>query len=271
MNMKKFVAAALFLTLGPVAASAADLAYKARPAAVDPGYNWSGFYIGVNGGYAWNNSSDVAVSGSPLITISQPGAVPFAVGGLRPEGYLVGGQVGWNYQFGAGLVGIEADFDFADINDSRNVDLPAVGPLVRTSASEKIDFFGTLRGRIGGIVSQRLLLFVTGGLAYANVKDTANINEFFAVPGLGRQFIASASDMRFGWTVGAGAEWAFARNWSVKGEYLYYDLGSRTITGPQTNPVGVDFGTYSFSTRGNIVKAGLNYKFDWGAPVVAKY
>ncbi len=94
--MKKFVAATLFLTLGSMAASAADLAYKARPVAVDPGYNWSGFYIGVNGGYAWNNASDVAVSGTPLITVSQPGAVPFAVGGLRPEGYLVGGQVGWN-------------------------------------------------------------------------------------------------------------------------------------------------------------------------------
>ena len=71
---------------------------------------------------------------------------------------------------------------------------------------------------------------------------------------------------------GRGRDDAFgAPRWSVKGEYLYYDLGSRTITGPQTNPVGVDFGTYTFSTRGNIVKAGLNYKFDWGAPVVAKY
>ncbi|WP_375313245.1 outer membrane protein [Bradyrhizobium sp. A5] len=269
--MKKFVAATLFLTLGSMAASAADLAYKARPVAVDPGYNWSGFYIGVNGGYAWNNASDVAVSGTPLITVSQPGAVPFAVGGLRPEGYLVGGQVGWNYQFGAGLIGIEADFDFADIKDSRNVDLPPVGTNVRTSASEKIDFFGTVRGRLGGIVSQRLLLFVTGGLAYANVKDSANINEFFNAPVPARQFIGNASGLRYGWTLGAGAEWAVAKSWTVKGEYLYYDLGSRTITGAQTNPVGADFATYQFLTRGNIVKAGLNYKLDWGAPIIAKY
>jgi len=71
---------------------------------------------------------------------------------------------------------------------------------------------------------------------------------------------------------GRGRDDAFgAPRWSVKGEYRYYDLGSRTITGPQTNPVGADFVTYSFSTRGNIVKAGLNYKFDWGAPVIAKY
>lgn len=269
--MKKLAPATLMLALGPVAASAADLAYKARAPAVDPGYNWSGFYVGVNGAYAWNDTRDVAVSGTPLITVSQPGNVPFAVGGLRPEGYIVGGQAGWNYQSGAGLVGIEADFDFADINNSRNVDLPAIGPAVRTSASEKIDFLGTLRGRLGGIVSQRLLLFLTGGLAYANVKDTANINEFFNAPVVGRQFIANASDIRFGWTLGAGAEWAFARNWSVKGEYLYYDLGSRTITGVRTNPAGPDFATYNFSTRGSIAKAGLNYKFDWAGPVVAKY
>lgn len=225
----------------------------------------------MNGGYAWNNAGDVAVSGSPVITFSQPDVIPFAVGGLRPEGYLVGGQVGWNYQFGRGLVGIEADFDFADIRDSRNVDLLVGAPFVRTSATEKIDFFGTVRGRLGGIVSERVLLFVTGGLAYANVKDSSNVNEFFNQPVIGRQFTANASDLRFGWTVGGGAEWAFARNWSVKGEYLYYDLGNRTITGFQTNPAGGDFATYNFSTRGNIVKAGLNYKLDWGAPVVARY
>ncbi|WP_256806052.1 outer membrane protein [Bradyrhizobium sp. Bra64] len=269
--MKNFAMAALFLAFGTVAVLAADLPVKARPVVIDPGYNWSGFYVGVNGGYAWNNANDVVVSGTPVITVSQSGAVPFAVGGLRPEGYLVGGQVGWNYQFGAGLVGIEGDFDFADIKDSRNVDLPVLGPAARTSASEKIDFFGTVRGRLGGIVSQRLLLFATGGLAYANVKDSANINEFFNAPVIGRQFIANASDLRFGWTVGAGAEWAFASNWSVKGEYLYYDLGSPTITGSQTNPVDTEFATYSFSTRGNIVKAGLNYRFDGGGPIVARY
>ncbi|MFT4118864.1 outer membrane protein [Bradyrhizobium sp.] len=268
--MRTFAAAAILVALGPVAASAADLAYKARPVAVDPGFNWSGFYIGVNGGYAWNQASDVAVSGSRLITASQPLVVPFAVGDLRPQGYLVGGQAGWNYQFGMGLVGVEADFDFADIKASRDVDLPVGAPGVRTSASEKINFFGTLRGRLGAIVSQRLLLFVTGGLAYANIKDNANVSEFFNQAVLGRQFIASASDLRYGWTLGAGAEWAVARNWSVKGEYLYYDLGHRTIAGPQTNPIGSDFGTYSFSTRGNIVKAGLNYKFDAAAPAAAR-
>lgn len=262
MDMKKAVFASLALCACSGAATAADLAVKAKPIAVNPAINWSGFYIGVNGGYGWNDSQDVAVSGTPLIVVSQPGTIPFAVTGLKSEGFLVGGTVGWNYQFGRGVAGIEADFDYADIKSSRNVDLPVIGANVRTSASEKIDFFGTLRGRVGGLLTDNFLLYATGGLAYANVQHDGNVNEFFNAPGTGRQFTASSSDLRFGWTVGAGAEWAFTRNWSLKGEYLYYDLGHQTVTGRQSNPVNnVDLATYSFTTRGNIGRVGLNYKF----------
>jgi outer membrane immunogenic protein len=262
-----FAAAASMLMAG--VASAADMAVKARPAPVVAVYNWTGFYIGINGGYGWNDSQDVGVTGSPLITAAQPLTVPFRVP-LRPEGGLIGGTVGYNWQFGRGVAGIEADFDWADIKASRLVDLPVGGPTVRTSASQKIDFFGTVRGRVGGLLTDQFLLFATGGLAYANVKSDANINEFFNAPGVGRQFIASTDQLRYGWTVGAGAEWKFAPNWSLKGEYLYYDLGGYTIRGNQSNPVnGIDFATYSFSTRGNIARGGINYQF--GGPTVAKY
>jgi outer membrane immunogenic protein len=249
------------------AASAADLAarpYTKAPAPIAAVYSWTGFYIGVNGGYGWNDSQDVAVSGSPLITAAQvAGTVPLALRGLKPEGGLAGGTVGYNWQFGRGVAGIEADFDWADISDSRFFDAPGV----RTSASQTIDFFGTVRGRLGGLATDQLLLFVTGGLAYANVKSDANIDEF---AGAGRQFRATADELRYGWTVGAGAEWKFAPNWSLKGEYLYYDLGNYTIRGNQTNPVnGIDFATYRFSTRGSIARAGINYQF--GGPVVARY
>jgi outer membrane immunogenic protein len=189
---------------------------------------------------------------------------------VKPEGGLIGGTVGYNWQFGRGVAGIEADFDWADIKDRRFVDLPPVGTDVRTSASQKIDFFGTLRGRIGALLGDQFLVFATGGLAYANVKSDANINEFFNRPVLGRQFIASADELRFGWTIGAGAEWKFAPNWSLKGEYLYYDLGGHTIRGNQSNPPdAVEFATYSFNTRGSIARGGINYQF--GGPVVAKY
>ena len=249
------------------AASAADIAVKARPAPPPVQiWNWTGFYIGVNGGYGWNESQDVGVTGSALIVGAQPVVVPFSVPGLKPEGGLVGGTVGYNWQFGRGLVGIEADFDWADIRDSRFVGLPVGAPLLVTSASQKIDFFGTVRGRLGFLATDQLLLFATGGLAYANVKNNANVNELV---GLQRQFIASSDEIRYGWTVGAGAEWKFAPNWSVKGEYLWYDLGGQTIRGNQTNPVNTEFALYSFDTRGSIVRAGINYQF--GGPVVAKY
>ena len=270
--MRKIAIAVTALAMGSMSASAADLAArpytKAPVAAPIAVYNWTGFYIGVNGGYGWNDSHDVAVSGSPLIITSQGvGTVPLAVRGLNPEGGLAGGTVGYNWQFGRGVAGIEADFDWADIKDARFIDLPAAGPAVRTSASQHIDFFGTVRGRLGGLVTDQLLLFVTGGLAYANVKSDANIDELF---GAGRQFRATADEIRYGWTVGAGAEWKFTPNWSLKGEYLYYDLGDYTIRGNQTNPVnGVDFATYSFKTRGSIARAGINYQF--GGPVVARY
>jgi outer membrane immunogenic protein len=259
---------ALFM-LSAGAVSAADLAarpYTKAPAPVAAVYNWTGFYVGINGGYGWNDSQDVAVSGTPLITAAQPADVPFSLRGLKPEGGMIGGTVGYNWQFGRALVGIEADFDWADINDARFLDLPTAGPLVRTSARQSIDFFGTVRGRLGGLLTDQFLVFVTGGLAYANVKSDANIDEFF---GVGRQFRASAEGIRYGWTVGAGAEWKFAPNWSLKGEYLYYDLGSYTIRGTQTNPVDADFATYSFTTRGSVARAGINYQF--GGPAVARY
>jgi outer membrane immunogenic protein len=272
--VKKLALALAALAMGAVSASAADMAVKARAPVIDPAYNWSGFYIGVNAGYGWNDGQDIAVSGSPLIVVSQPAVVPFRIPGLKSDGWLVGGQIGWNYQVGRVVWGIEADFQGADIKDSRNIDLPVGFANVRTSATQKIDFFGTVRGRVGLTATDRLLVYATGGLAYANVEDTGNVSEFFNSPVLGRQFRGSASDIRYGWTVGGGLEWAFAKNWSVKGEYLYYDLGSRpTLVGPQSNPAnGVDFASYAgFHTRGSIARAGLNYKFDWAGPTAARY
>jgi outer membrane immunogenic protein len=270
--MNRLAFAMLSFAIGTVTASAADMALKAPPPPVAAVFGWTGFYVGVNGGYGWNQSQDVAVSGSPLVTTSQTVAiptVPFFVP-IRPEGGLAGGTIGWNYQFGRGVAGIEADFDWADIHDSGFIDLPAVRTDVRTSASQKIDYFGTVRGRLGFLATNPLLLYATGGLAYAEVKSNGNINENFNQAVIGRQFIASDSQVRVGWTVGVGAEWKFTPNWSVKGEYLYYDLGGYTIQGNQSNPVnGIDFATYSFSTRGNIVRAGINYQF--GGPVVARY
>jgi outer membrane immunogenic protein len=222
---------------------------------------WTGFYVGANAGWSWLKSDDVGIGGGTTVLISQPTTVPYSVG-LRPDGFLGGMQIGYNHQFMSRWVaGLEADFDFADIKDSNTVFLSAGGPpTVATSASEKMRWLGTVRGRLGWLASPTFLLFGTGGLAFGRVDYAGNIEEFPGIPG--RLFAASASFTKFGWTIGGGAEWEFARNWSVKAEYLYYDLGSETITGPQTNPVDpTQFATYSFTTRGSIARAGINLRF----------
>ena len=248
-------------------ACAADMPVKAplqAPAAVAAA-GWTGFYVGANAGWSWLDSADVGVGGSSTITVSQtaaPPTVPFSVG-LRPDGFLGGVQIGYNYQFAPQwLMSVEADFDFANAKDSISVGLPAgFPPSVATSAGENIRWFGTLRGRLGWLANPNLLLYGTGGLAYGQVEYSANIDEFPTLPA-GRLFAASSSPTKVGWTIGAGFEWAFAHNWSVKAEYLYFDLGSETITGPQTNPVDpTQFATYSFNTRGSIARAGINMRF----------
>jgi outer membrane immunogenic protein len=237
----------------------ATIGFASCANAANPTY-WTGFYVGANAGWSWLDNSDVGVSGSNIVVISQPTTVPFTVP-LRPDGFLGGFQVGYNYQFAPQWVfGVEADLDFANIKDSGSVGLPAGPPLVLTTASETIKWLGTLRARFGFLLQPTLLLYTTGGLAFGKVDYSGNIDEFPAIPA-GRLFAASASPIKAGWTVGGGFEWEFMPNWSMKAEYLYFNLGSETITGPQTNPVNpAEFATYTFNTRGSIARGGINVR-----------
>jgi outer membrane immunogenic protein len=149
------------------------------------------------------------------------------------------------------------------------------GALVPTTGtgSEEIDWFGTVRGRLGWTPTSPLLVYATGGLAYAHVQTGASFSIQTIVPVAGQTGAGSTalsqSGTRAGWTVGGGLEWMFAPQWSVKGEYLYYDLG--TVTLNQTlGLVGVGAGAGQFlgfnsqsavHYTGNIARAGLNYKF----------
>ena len=178
-------------------------------------FDWTGFYVGVNGGYGWGTSRyDFGAAG---------------INRFNVNGGLVGGTIGYNYQFGQTVLGIEGDIDWADINGSA----ACVAGLCQT----KVDWLSTVRGRLGYAID-RFMPFVTAGAAFGDVK--ANI------PGLGSQ-----SNTQAGWTVGGGAEYAFAPNWTVKAEYLYVDLGKFNCN---TCGANVKFNE-------NIVRAGLNYKF----------
>lgn len=273
MAIRNIALTVSILAFSSVAASAADLPMrtKAPPLVVSPAYSWSGFYVGGNIGYGWGNADTFF---NPL-----PSAATFfnllpQTLSPDPKGVFGGVQAGYNWQAGKFVIGVEADIQAADIHGSVLVNpiiqnngtpFPGAGFL---AASQKIDWFGTVRGRAGFTPVDRLLLYATGGLAYGGVSSFATTD--FRPVGT-TQYPASSNNTKFGWTVGAGAEWAFAQNWSAKVEYLYIDLGSESATVnaiPLLPPFQV---AYHWRTTEHTVRAGLNYKFGWGGPVVAKY
>lgn len=175
-------------------------------------YDWTGFYAGFNAGYGWGNSK-----------------YGFDGSNTSPEGALLGGTIGYNYQWGQTVFGVESDIDWNNAKGSIGCGLG--------TCETKSDWLGTTRLRLGYAVD-RFMPYITGGAAYGNVK--AN------VPGVGFD-----SDTKLGWTVGGGAEYAFTPNWSVKAEYLYVDLGKLNCASCGS--------TVKFNE--NIVRAGVNYKF----------
>jgi outer membrane immunogenic protein len=212
-------------------------------------------------------------------------------------GFIGGGQVGYNWQFYNSLVaGVEADIQgIAGNHGNRTVFTAVPGSSYSndvwsgvTSVRGSLDYLGTVRGRLGWLFTPTLLLYGTGGLAYGGVTlNTATqvTNSYYNTSSAnfpGAFGGVNYSNTQVGWTAGGGLEWMFWPNWSAKVEYLYYDLGNVTTNGAlaQINaaaagaPVWGAVGTQT-TTRfnGNLVRAGLNYHFNWGAPapVVAKY
>ncbi|MGE3147832.1 MAG: outer membrane protein [Pseudorhodoplanes sp.] len=222
-----FAASAAFLAALVIAgqAAAADLGRRAMPVKAPeymaPIYLWTGSYIGINGGGGWGNSKwDSA-------------AAP--TGNFDVSGGLIGGTIGYNWQNGPFVFGLEGDIDWSDIRGTTTTNC-AAGCETRNT------WLGTGRGRIG-YAFDRFLPYVTGGVAFGGVEANR--------PGFG-----GASETQAGWALGGGIEFALAGNWSAKAEYLYVDLGSfdcGTRCGA-TAPDNVDFSA-------NIFRAGLNYRF----------
>ena len=279
---------------GISAASAADLAarpYTKAPVIVEPGYNWSGFYIGGNVGYSWGRErTDGTLAGTQSVSVFRTGPPPFLlpgfpvttalatqslIGRADMNGVIGGGQIGYNWQASKWLFGLEADFQGSDERVTADVCTVAGCPLGSSvlTANYKLDWFGTARGRVGFLATDRVLLYATGGLAYGHLAANAPL-----VP-------LSWGSTRAGWTVGAGAEAAIDRNWSVKVEYLYMDLGNIGSSGATAttatnalntpsqglNTITTTTLTSAFTTKftDNIVRVGVNYR--WGGPVIARY
>lgn len=231
-------------------------------------FNWSGFYVGANAGYgfAHQNTSFTPLDAGASLRMNFFGFVPKEVGGNQ-NGGIAGLQAGYNWQAGRLVYGLEADLNFGQIKGIASAPpfgFPA-GATITTSADTKVDWFGTLRARLGVAAFENSLLYATGGLAYGRVTNAPQFYENNGMPCSDlADFCSFSSTQKWktGWTIGAGWETAIGNRWSAKVEYLYYDLGSVGTTMYQVNlPPDTVF---SSSTRinGNIVRLGLNYKLN---------
>jgi outer membrane immunogenic protein len=305
--MKKLALAVSVLAISAVSASAADMApaplyTKAPPIEVAPACVWCGWYVGGNFGYAGSEST--SVNSSAVVTNpghTRIGIAPAAAAGLTTgipvgsqKGIIGGGQFGYNFQSGLFVAGFEADIQGLSGRASGTsvtsvlADEGAIPGSATLTATNSVNWLGTVRGRIGIAVVPNFLIYGTGGLAYGGVNSSTGINEAFSGPAAAQAGITGTSlasgnfsETRVGWTVGAGGEWMFTSNWSAKLEYLHYDLGSANYGTPVSNfavadgVAGAGTALYtlgqssSTNFRGDIVRVGLNYKF--GGPVVAKY
>lgn len=268
--MRKLLLAAAALTaVVGTPALAADMAapvYKAPPPPA-PVFSWTGFYVGLNGGYGWGRDpvAFAPADAAAAVYFTGTGGGPPVPGSVttNPGGGLFGGQVGYNYQWSNFVAGVEADFDGADIRGSGTLSTAVTGfaPFT-TSAQQKLTSLGTFRGRLG-LAADRALFYVTGGLAYGRTQlNTSIITPTIGCGPAGLCALASTTQWRGGWSAGAGGEYAFAPAWSARIEYLHYDLGSRSqsqFDPADAAPVPVFNSSVRF--QGNIVRGGINYRF----------
>jgi outer membrane immunogenic protein len=265
-----------------------------------PVYGWTGCYVGVNGGGAFTRSHSLPYAetfgGAPFF----PGAGGFAEFGPLPSrsGGFGGGQIGCNLQTGMFVFGAELDAQGSRLNSAVATTISpylAAGNAISIATTQRIDYFGTARGRVGITFGGPgwgggpggfgaggfgaggfgfggpVLLYATGGFAYAGVRDGFVMTDTFG-------FTAAnlGNNGRVGYTIGGGIEWMFLPNWSIKGEYQYIDLrqGPRTTAIETVGGLGTAFAINRVDPRIQMhtARVGLNYHFfSAPAPVVARY
>ena len=275
------IAGAAFASLlAATNAFAADLPVYSKAPAVAAVYDWTGFYIGTNLGYSWGRAS---TNGTAIGTQATPPVVTPVSGLLSGRadvnGFIGGGQLGYNWQFGSWLAGLEGDIQFSNERATGDV-VCTLGVAVCPTFTRdyKLDWFGTARGRVGFLPAERILLYATGGLAYGKFSGSSLMGVGGgAAAGINALDFGQWSFLRAGWTVGGGVEAALGSNWSIKFEYLYMDLGN--VGGTTANNIVSVNGrtttalTYVFNTRftDSIARVGVNYKFGGPEAIVARY
>jgi outer membrane immunogenic protein len=258
--------AGLAMSMAGAPAHAADIPgaapmVRAPVTAPPPRLNWYGSYIGIQGGYAWSSEAMRFTPGPDYAADFAAGDVPNPAAG-DPRGYLAGITYGTNWQFGSVVLGMESDFSFTDIKKRETLG-PLTGATVSVTAEQKMKYFSTTRLRAGFLMGDSVLLYGTGGLANASVEGSASFN--FSAPGAcagGGDCPAGDKDKSlWGWAAGGGLEFANGP-WSVKVEYLHYDLGDLKFTATDPTLPGSAI-TARTKFAGDIVRGGINYRFNW--------
>jgi outer membrane immunogenic protein len=260
----------------------APIAYRA--------YNWSGFYAGVLGGYGWRDPSIAFTgNGAAEATYFAPGFIPRSVS-VNPHGWLGGAQAGYNSQVGNAIFGFETDLSYGSIRGdgtapgaplTTNIFFAGKPPVTTVTAyqfaiaaAQKLDWLGTVRGRLGYTPFDRFLIFATGGFAYGHASLSANVLNVSATqtttpPGTTISLPAcilvcatgSTSQWLPGWTLGFGGEYASNSFWTAKVEYLYYDLGHLSVSFSDPRFAAFIFNA-SAEYKGHIVRAVWSVKLN---------
>ena len=235
MNRWFPVGAALFAVVLVAPAHAADVGNRMvtkAPAYVGPSYNWTGLYVGGHIGYGWGDRDWTF----PATGVAASHDI---------SGFLGGGQLGYNYQVGSTVLGVEGDISWTNADGSSICGVNA--------CASKLDWISTVTGRLGYTWGPGLL-YAKGGGAFA--RDHYDLS-------LGGANVGTASQTKSGWTVGLGLEYMLAPNWTAKAEYNYVDLGTNSTALSNGTPVDVD-------QKAHLLKFGVNYKFNWDAPLARR-
>jgi outer membrane immunogenic protein len=278
--MKNILAAgigALTLVLVAQPVLAADMPVKARPVVV-PVYDWTGWYIGANGGYSWGRSDTTAT----FFNNSTDAFISSSSSRIKLNGPIAGGQIGYNQQSGRWVWGIEVDGQWSG-QDGNTTFLcatspatvipcnfntgPGAGESPTASFSQSLEWFVTARLRLGMTLTPTVLAYVTGGLAIGKIETNGVLSGVTAI-GAPTAVAFSYDDIKAGWTVGGGLEMHLSGNWTGKIEYIYADYG--TVSGSavlltSNPPLRAHF---SSDVTDHVIRVGLNYR--WQSAVVAR-
>lgn len=255
--------AALAIASPAFAADIARPVQKAPIVIVAEGF--SGFHIGIQGGYGWSENGMAVAGADPIAAIVvATGAVP---GSIKTEGrgWVLGGVAGYNWQWGSFVAGVETSINWSDIDGSQTQTL-TLAPLglpigLTTTGRQELDWYGRLTGKVGFTVFDRTLVYFDGGAAYGSVKNSASVTLNAPAP-FGAVAAGSADETKFGWTIGAGIEAAIGNGWRWRAGWEYMDFGSETLTmaATITGVVPVTF-TATQENKFHVAKIGFSKGF----------